>query len=107
LTTLVENWLGWPTRAGLRGGCPIAAAMFELDDLEGPIRAEVVAMEGRWRALLRQLTSEAVALGHLRENLGVEQFVWELCGIYLSHHVSSRFFTCPMNWWATAPSTTR
>jgi AcrR family transcriptional regulator len=95
LTTLVENWLGWAAKAGLRGGCPIAAAMFELDDAPGPIRCEAVSMEGRWRALLSRLTGEAVALGHLRQNLGVEQFVWELCGIYLSHHVSTRFLQDP------------
>src|SRR5580693_3558274 len=33
LRALVGLWLGWPARAGLSGGCPIAAALFELDDL--------------------------------------------------------------------------
>lgn len=91
LTALVKKWLGWTTRAGLHGGCPVAAALFELDDAEGEVRAEVVAMESRWRALLSQQTAEAVALGELRSELDVEQFVWELCGIYLSHHASRRF----------------
>ena len=95
LTTLVRNWLGWATKAGLRGGCPVAAALFELDDVEGEVRAEVVAMESRWRTLLSQLTGEAVALGELRGELDVDQFVWELCGIYLSHHASSRFLKDP------------
>jgi AcrR family transcriptional regulator len=95
LTTLVKKWLGWTTRAGLRGGCPVAAALFELDDAEGDVRAEVVAMESRWRALLSQLTAEAVALGELGRDLDVEQFVWELCGIYLSHHASHRFLRDP------------
>jgi hypothetical protein len=27
--------------------------------------------------------------------LNVEQFVWELCGIYLSHHASVRFVRDP------------
>ncbi len=91
LIALVERWLGWTTRAGLSGGCPIAAALFELDDLDGAVRDEVVTMESNWRALLSQLASEAVALGELRRGLDVEQFVWELCGIYLSHHASRRF----------------
>jgi AcrR family transcriptional regulator len=95
LTTLVKKWLGWTTRAGLHGGCPVAAALFELDDAEGDVRAEVVAMESRWRALLSQLTAEAVALGELGRDLDVEQFVWELCGIYLSHHASRRFLRDP------------
>jgi AcrR family transcriptional regulator len=95
LKALIENWLGWTTRAGLRGGCPIAAALFELDDVETDVRAEVLAMEARWRALLEQLTGEAVAAGDLRPDLDVRQFVWELCGIYLSHHASHRFLRDP------------
>ena len=52
--------------------------MFELDDVEGPVRDKVAAMEAEWRGLLSQLTRQAVALGHLRADLDVEQFVWEL-----------------------------
>jgi AcrR family transcriptional regulator len=95
LTTLVENWLGWSRKAGLRGGCPVAAALFELDDIDGDVRAEVVAMEGRWRELLKALVCEAVASRELSVDLDVDQFVWELCGIYLSHHASSRFLRDP------------
>jgi AcrR family transcriptional regulator len=91
LTALVQNWFGWAGRAGLPGGCPIAAAMFELDDVEGPVRDKILQMEAHWRALLGQLVRETIAAGELRADLDVEQFVWELCGIYLSHHVSTRF----------------
>jgi AcrR family transcriptional regulator len=91
LEALVRNWLGWSQRAGLPGGCPVAAAMFELDDVEGPVRDKVVAMEAEWRGFLGQLVRQAVDLGHLRADLDVEQFVWELCGIYLSHHAAHRF----------------
>jgi len=31
----------------------------------------------------------------LRSTLDVDQFVWELQGIYLSHHASSRFVRDP------------
>lgn len=96
LTGLVRNWLGWTTKAGLRGGCPIAAALFELDDVENDVRAEVVEMESRWRRLLAQLTAEAVAQGELRGDLDVDQFVWETCGVYLSHHASRRFLKDPL-----------
>jgi AcrR family transcriptional regulator len=95
LEALVRNWLGWSRRAGLPGGCPVAAAMFELDDAEGPVRDKVVAMEAEWRGLLGQLVRRAVELGHLRDDLDVEQFVWELCGIYLSHHAAQRFLRRP------------
>jgi len=95
LRATVERWLGWSTGAGLSGGCPIAAALFELDDAEGAVRARVAAMEAYWRGLLAELTRQAVGLGHLRADLDVDQFVWEVCGVYLSHHASRRFLKDP------------
>lgn len=95
LLTLIEHWLGWSARAGLSGGCPIAAALFELDDDEGPVRHHVAMLEMRWRSLLLALADEAIARDELRADLDRDQFVWELCGIYLSHHASYRFLRDP------------
>ena len=95
LTALVERWLGWTTRASLSGGCPVAAALFELDDAEGEVRNVVTAMEAHMRALLAGAAGEAIAAGDLRADLDVDQFVWELCGVYLSHHASQRFLRDP------------
>jgi AcrR family transcriptional regulator len=95
VNALIHNWFGWAPRAGLPGGCPVAAAMFELDDVEGPVRDKVLQLEADWRGVLGSIVSEAVQLGELRAELDVEQFVFELCGIYLSHHVSSRFVRHP------------
>lgn len=91
LEALMRHWLGWAQRAGLPGGCPVAAAMFELDDAEGPVREKVLAIEAELRDLLRTIVRQAVDRKHFREDLDVDQFVWELCGIYLSHHVAQRF----------------
>jgi AcrR family transcriptional regulator len=91
LKALVANWLGWTRRAGLPGGCPVAAGLFEFDDIQSPVRDKILEMEGEWRGLLAGLVRQAVAVGHLRRGLDVEQFVWELCGIYLSHHAAYRF----------------
>lgn len=91
LQALVEGWLGWSRRAGLPGGCPVAAALFELDDLEGAVRDHAAALEQLWRNLLRSLVGRAIALGHLHRDTDADQFVWELCGIYLTHHASARF----------------
>jgi AcrR family transcriptional regulator len=95
LCAVVENWLGWSTRSGLRGGCPIAAAIFELDDLSGKICDRVLAHEAAWRKVLAGLVRDAVQRGHLSDNVDVEQFVFELFGIYLGHHASSRFLRDP------------
>src|SRR5215469_213902 len=95
LEALVRNWLGWSGRAGLGGGCPIAASMFEHDDVEGPVRDEALALERHWRELLASLVKQTIARGEFSAGLDVDQFVWELCGIYLSHHASLRFVRDP------------
>src|SRR5882762_6139166 len=91
LKALVKNWFGWAPRAGLPGGCPVAAGLFEFDDVEGPVRNKILELEGQWRRLLIELVRRAVELGHLRRELDVGQFVWELSGIYLGHHAAHRF----------------
>jgi len=95
LRALVKNWFGWAPRAGLPGGCPVATGLFEFDDLEGPVRGKILEMEAEWRALLTKTVKEAISLGHLRAGLDAVQFVWELCGIYLSHHAAQRFLKSP------------
>jgi len=91
LQALVRNWFGWAQRAGLPGGCPVAAGLFEFDDVEGRVRNKILEMEGQWRLTLTELVQRSVELGHLRRDLDVDQFVWELCGIYLGHHAAHRF----------------
>jgi AcrR family transcriptional regulator len=91
LRALVRNWFGWAQRAGLPGGCPVAAGLFEFDDVEGRVRNKILELEAEWRRLLTTLVARAVELRHLRRDLDVAQFVWELCGIYLGHHAAHRF----------------
>jgi AcrR family transcriptional regulator len=98
LRTVFERWLGWTEKAGLDGGCPVTGGFFEFDDAanDDPVRQRLVAMEAEWRVFLSALTTTAVEAGELRKGLDVDQFVWELCGIYLSHHVSYRFVHDPL-----------
>ncbi len=91
LKALVTNWFGWARRAGLPGGCPVAAGLFEYDDVDGPVHDKIEEIAARWREFLSTLVTEAVRKGQLRRDLDIDQFVWELFGIYLSHHVASRF----------------
>jgi AcrR family transcriptional regulator len=91
LHALIANWFGWAQRAGLPGGCPVAAGLFEFDDVEGAVRNKILEMESAWRRLLTQLVREAIECGHLAKDLDLDQFVWELCGIYLGHHAAHRF----------------
>lgn len=91
LRVLIRNWFGWTRRAGLPGGCPVAAGLFEYDDVDGPVRDKILVMENEWRGLLADLTRMCVERRHFQSDLDVDQFVWELCGIYLSHHAGHRF----------------
>ena len=95
LQALFGLWCGWSRRAGLPGGCAIAAALFELDDLSGPVRQTVVDLEARWRGVLAGFVRAAMAEGHLPQALDVEQVVWELTGIYLAHHAALRLVRAP------------
>lgn len=96
LRALVGRWLGWAARSGLPGGCPLYAAAFELDDAEeGPVRDFLMSSKAEWSGMLEGLVKKAVELGHLREDIDAAQFVWQLDGIYLSHHVSQRLMKDP------------
>jgi len=72
--------------------------MFELDDAPEPdlIRQRLFSMEERWRGQLTQLVNGVIASGEFRRDLDADQFVWELCGIYLNHHASHRFIRDPL-----------
>jgi hypothetical protein len=67
----------------------IPAALRRL--IEGQVRNKILELEGEFRRMLTEHVQRAVELGHLRHDLDVEQFVWELCAIYLGHHAAHRF----------------
>lgn len=95
LRAYFEVWLGWAGRAGLPGGCPVAAAVFELDDLDGPVRERVVQISNRAMDQVLEMICKAVELDQLRKDADLEQILWEINGIYLAHHTSQRFARDP------------
>ncbi|HEX2035040.1 MAG TPA: TetR/AcrR family transcriptional regulator [Chloroflexota bacterium] len=90
LRELMRRWLGWWARTGLPGGCPLYGAAFELDDAPGPVRDHLVERHRVWMEVLARLVREAIDHGELAPDIDVEDFVWQLIGIYLAHHVSHR-----------------
>ena len=65
--------------------------MFELDDVEGPVREKLLELEKQWNEILKQFIVESIATGDLHKELDIDQFIWELTGFYLNHHASRRF----------------
>jgi AcrR family transcriptional regulator len=84
LRALLENWITWPERASLPGGCPIDAATREYMHQPGALRD--AALE-RQRQLDRELTKAvqlAVDTGELAKGTDPRQFAFELVAIVLS-----------------------
>ncbi len=97
LRALFEGWLNWSEKAGLSGGCPATAALFELDDagVDDPVRKRLVEMEQARRTFLGDVVRDAVTRGDLRADVDAEQFAWELSGIFLVYHTSHRLLRDP------------
>ena len=84
LRALFENWISWPQRANLPGGCPIDAANREYDHRPGPMRD---AVRDRQRQLDRELTRAvqlAIDTGELPAGTNAGQFAFEMIGIVLT-----------------------
>jgi AcrR family transcriptional regulator len=86
LKALFENWITWPQRASLPGGCPIDAASREYNHQPGPMRDAVLE---RQKLLDRELTKGvqmAIDTGELAKDTDPGQFVYDLLGIILSFY---------------------
>lgn len=90
LWAMFDGWLGWTQRGGLAHGCPIHAASVEYDDRPGPMRDRLV---GHYRALQQALDKAvriAIDAGHLRADLDIEQFAFDMFGIVLGYYHAAR-----------------
>jgi len=90
---LFEGWLAWA--ALLPGGCPFLAVANDLDDRPGPVRDYVVQAQRDWLDALGTAARIAVAEGHFRADLDVEQFAWDLDSIFLAYHRFHRLLRDP------------
>jgi AcrR family transcriptional regulator len=83
LRALFENWITWPQRANLPGGCPIDAAGREYDHQPGAMRDAVME---RQRLLDRELSKAvqlAVDTGELGAKTDPAQVAFEFLAIVL------------------------
>src|SRR5262249_47874921 len=87
IRALFEDWLSWPKRSGLTGGCFFVAASVELDDRPGPVRERLVHLQRDWLDTIGQAVRIAIAEGHFRKDVDPAQFAYEMYGLMLiTHH---------------------
>lgn len=86
VAALFARWLSWSRSPRLRCGCPFVHASAEGDDLPAAVRRKLTEVLDHWSSVLRGAIEEAKAAGALRSDLENDQFVFELYGLYLSHH---------------------
>lgn len=90
LRALFGNWLDWTARSGLTHGCPMQAAAVEFDDRPGPVRDAVVGHYERLERELGRAVELAVGEGHLRADLDIGQFVFDILGVIFAYYHSAR-----------------
>jgi len=86
LKALFTNWIAWARSPRLKGGCPFVHASAESDALPDPVRAKLREFLDGWNAVLKASIEEAKSAGQFAADLDTDQLVFELTGLYLSHH---------------------
>lgn len=89
LQAMFERWLEQVT-VEIRKGCIYISGAVEYDDRPGIIRDELVLMIEAWRAALKKCVQQAVQAGDLREDIDVEQLVFEMSGLIMGVHQDAR-----------------
>jgi len=95
LRALFARWLEWPRVVPQPGGCLFVAASAELDDRPGPARDRLVQLQKEWLGLIAGAVRIAIAEGHFRKGVDPEQLAFDLYGIMLVTHFSSRLLRDP------------
>ncbi|MGD8316555.1 MAG: TetR/AcrR family transcriptional regulator [Myxococcales bacterium] len=79
----------------LPGGCIFYAVSAELDDQPGPARDFLVQIQRDQRDTLKRAAQIAIEEGELREDLDLDQFVFEMASITAAYHHFGRLMHEP------------
>jgi AcrR family transcriptional regulator len=88
LVALFELWMRRLSR--LPGGCPVLGAAFEFDDIEGPVRDELVLLEGQLRSALARAVRLSIESGEVLAHTDPAQFAFEMHALILAYHFELR-----------------
>lgn len=95
LSALFRYWSLWPKKSRLPGGCVFVAAAVELDDQPGPARDCLVKQQRDFLNLIAATARGAVAEGHFRKDVDVEQFAHDFYAVMLGYHHAYRLLRDP------------
>jgi AcrR family transcriptional regulator len=89
LRAIFDNWISWPQRASLPGGCPIDAASREYQHQPGPMRDGIVERQNRLDRELSRAVQLAIDTGELAPDTDPGQVAFDLVGIILVFYRST------------------
>jgi len=95
LKALFANWIGWPQRAKLPGGCPIDAASREYQHQPGPMRDAVMDRQKQLARELGRTVKLAIETGELRADTDPGQVAFDVFGIIYSFHRAEMLIGTP------------
>lgn len=90
LRGVMELWLTWLDRAGLRGGCPILSAQQEFDDEQNQVREHLRLGITKWNDYLRHQARTAAAAGELPAGLLPDTVVLVMNGLISAAQLERR-----------------
>lgn len=86
LRALFARWIAWSRAPMLKGGCPFVHASRQAGELADPVRTRLKEVLDGWSEIVNEAIRDAKHLGQFRADIDAEQLVFELYGLYLSHH---------------------
>ncbi len=86
LRMLFGRWIAWSRAPMLKGGCPFVQASRQAVELAEPVRTRLKEVLDGWSGIVTEAIRDAKRLGQFRADIDCEQMVFELYGLYLSHH---------------------
>jgi len=98
LRAMVGNFIDWPIRAKLPGGCVMVAAAYEYDDQPGVLKDLIAQTLRELRKTLARAVRQSIEQGHLDADTDADQFAFEIFGFYVAAQLDARLFGDPQAW---------
>jgi AcrR family transcriptional regulator len=83
LRALFDNWISWPQRASLPGGCPIDAASREYHHQPGVMRDAIIERQKQLDRELAKTVQMAIDNGEFTKDTDPRQMAFDMLGIIL------------------------